>query len=528
MTDFLRLWVALAQPGHARAWLAIWALAAAATFSWTRAVLLVVAVALGGCASLPSPVAQPGPPRRPFFPILAWRGWRLARRRPIRAHGRAFAFLPHGEEAFRMRLALIRGAEQTLDVQYYLIANDRTGHEFLAALRDAAARGVRVRILVDDLYATGEDALYAGILASANVDVRMFNPLPTRGESFVSRVAMSIHELSRINHRMHNKLLVADGAFAITGGRNIADEYFDRAGTAANFIDMDVLASGTIVADLERAFFIFWNSAHSYPLQVLIPGAGSSTLSTVPAASHASVDATTDPTWFAAGLRLVAADASLLADRPGKVDDGVGAVAAGHLALLEAAEREVIVSSPYFVPGDKAHQVLQDDLGRHVAVRILTNSLATTDEPIVHLGYARCRESLLADGATLSELMPDDDGRTPPAVESFIGQSRSAGRLHGKLAVVDGAESRPALRSRQYRIRHRHSQRRAFPFNQVVSRTSDRRAQLQRSTRSGRHAAMDDLPPPWSRSRSRERAGRHCEPGLATRIVARMMGDDML
>jgi putative cardiolipin synthase len=144
-------------------------------------------------------------------------------------------------------------------VQYCLIHNDEIGQQFLRELRAAALRGVRVRLLVDDLYTAGENALLAGLAAYPNVEVRLFNPLPVRAGSFGWRLLFSLHELGRINHRMHNKQFIADNSFAVLGGRNIADEYFMHS-AAANFIDLDVLTSGPVVRELSAVFDTYWNS----------------------------------------------------------------------------------------------------------------------------------------------------------------------------------------------------------------------------------------------------------------------------
>ena len=231
-----------------------------------RAVLLTVAVALGGCAVLPSQVERPVSYARSDVADTGLA--KIAAASTAAAAGpevSGFRLLADGAEAFDTRVALIRRAEKTLDVQYYVIANDATGREFLRELQAAAARGVRVRILVDDLYATGQDELFAGLAAHDNVEVRLFNPLPVRAGSFTQRIVFSLHQFSRINHRMHNKLFIADGSFAVTGGRNIADEYFDRSGDA-NFIDMDLLSIGPVVAKLAAVFDGFWNSDVVYPI----------------------------------------------------------------------------------------------------------------------------------------------------------------------------------------------------------------------------------------------------------------------
>jgi len=234
------------------------------------ALLSLLALLLSACAGLPA-----RPATAPSQAAIDVAETRLARilegATPQESRGMSgFRLLPEGEFAFNARIALIRRAEKTIDAQYYLIADDDVGRQFLRELRDAAARGVRVRLLVDDLYAGGEDELFAGLAAHPNADVRVFNPFPVRGGSFTSRLLFSVHEFGRINHRMHNKLLVADNTFAISGGRNIANEYFMRS-ASANFIDLDVLSSGPVVRELSSVFDAYWNSTHVYPIAALVP-----------------------------------------------------------------------------------------------------------------------------------------------------------------------------------------------------------------------------------------------------------------
>ena len=167
------------------------------------------------------------------------------------------------------RLTLARRAARSLDVQYYHLQNDSVGLQFLRELRDAAKRGVRVRLLVDDLYTGSEDELFCSFAAVPNVEVRLFNPLPSRGGGVGSRIVASLHEFSRINLRMHNKLFIADNRFSISGGRNMAEEYFMRS-TEANFIDMDVIAAGPIVREQSQVFDRYWNSSVVYPVQEVV------------------------------------------------------------------------------------------------------------------------------------------------------------------------------------------------------------------------------------------------------------------
>ncbi|MGZ8260622.1 MAG: phospholipase D-like domain-containing protein, partial [Caldimonas sp.] len=242
--------------------------------SWLRLLALASVVALAGCAALPSQVVRTESRAIAADAAATSLGRVQAASVPPGAAGLSgFRLLPGGDDALEARLTLIASAEKSVDVQYYLVADDGTGHRFLAALADAAARGVRVRLLVDDLHTIRADALFAALSTLPGVEVRLFNPLPARSGGFAARVALSAHEFGRINRRMHNKLLIADGSFAVTGGRNIADEYFGR-GDDANFIDMDLLSSGPIVAAQAASFDEFWNSRHAYPAASLVRSDG--------------------------------------------------------------------------------------------------------------------------------------------------------------------------------------------------------------------------------------------------------------
>jgi putative cardiolipin synthase len=181
-----------------------------------------------------------------------------------------FRLLPTGDYALDARLTLAARAERSLDVQYYQLQRDGVGLLFLRELAAAAARGVRVRLLVDDLYTAGEDELFRTAAALPNVQVRLFNPLPVRGGSLATRLFFSLHEFGRINHRMHNKLFVADNRFSVSGGRNMADEYFMQS-ASANFIDMDVIAAGPVVREQSAVFDRYWNSAHAWPVESVVP-----------------------------------------------------------------------------------------------------------------------------------------------------------------------------------------------------------------------------------------------------------------
>ncbi len=416
---------------------------------WAFVVVLIGMVA--GCASLPESVQRPVSLARTDLGDTRLASMVAASTRPDGLHLSGMRLLPAGDQSFEARIALAKAAEKTIDAQYYLVADDASGRQFLRELRDAASRGVRVRLLLDDLHAAGSDAWLAGLAAYPNVELRLFNPLPVRDDSVVSRVLFSVHQFSRINRRMHNKLLVADNAFAIGGGRNIADEYFGRS-EPVNFIDMDLLLAGAVVQELSAVFDGYWNSDHAYPIQSLAPHDFSLEAARrrfdefvqQPASASAAVAARDALGQTAVGVQLAEgrvelhwAPVRVFADVPGKAGAAGasladGAVMNGKLELLQSARSEVLLASPYFIPDRRTLGILGEAAERHVRVSVMTNSLGTTDEPLVHFGYARHRSALLRLGVSLYELMPGPDGGRA-AGES----TGSLGRLHAKVAVVD-------------------------------------------------------------------------------------------
>ncbi|MGC1520436.1 MAG: phospholipase D-like domain-containing protein, partial [Steroidobacteraceae bacterium] len=233
--------------------------------STTRSLPLLAlgALLISGCASLPRHVAKsrslalPDPAATSLGRIVAAEeaGKNLS----------GIRLLTSGEEALADLIALADHAERTLDIQYYIIEQDESARLLLNHVRLAADRGVRVRVLVDDLHTAGEDRRFLHLSQHANVEVRVFNPFPGGRSAMWTRFLASVSDIRRINHRMHNKLFVADNALAITGGRNIGDQYFTR-DKYSNFIDLDVVAAGAIVPELSASFDAFWNSKYAYPI----------------------------------------------------------------------------------------------------------------------------------------------------------------------------------------------------------------------------------------------------------------------
>jgi putative cardiolipin synthase len=411
--------------------------------------IALIGTLLAGCASLPAEVVRPYSKAHRDVAGSALARIAAASLAEMndpstpaeRGAASGLRLLPAGDDAFEARLALVRAAEKGIDAQYYYVADDRSGHQFLHALHDAAARGVRVRLLVDDLNAGTTKGLLAEFARHENFQLRMFNPLPVRTGALHTRVLLSLHKLDQVNRRMHNKLLVADNSFAIGGGRNIADEYFGRS-KPANFIDMDVLIAGAAVHELSEVFDAYWNSALAYPLQSLVD-MPIATNKHVAAEAALPVDRDGIAAQFERRLvELQAARVRVIADdvvhpRPGEglgIAMREGSVMRANLELLQSARDEVLVVSPYVVPMPSMLDAFGAASLRGARISVVTNSLATTDEPLAHFGYARYRQTIVGMGIALHELMPASDARIDSKSDTRRG---SLARLHAKLAVVD-------------------------------------------------------------------------------------------
>ena len=418
--------------------------------------LLAVAALASGCASLPPPSGRTDSSAE--LASEATTLGRLAMRSAPAPGVSGFRLLPTGGYAFDARLALIERAERSIDLQYYILQRDATGQALLRALRDAAARGVRVRLLLDDMYTAGNDELLLAFAAQPNVELRLFNPFVTARERTAFRFIAGANEFWRISRRMHNKLLVADGAMAIAGGRNIAAEYFAR-NEEANFIDLDLLAIGPVTAELSQQFDRYWNSDISRPVQQIAhsvhPPAELRALFdslTAEARPRELPSAERDPFGHRplsqdlaldTALALVWAEAQVFADAPEKVLgrrptyaglplEDTGSVHFNVTGAIAEARREVLLASPYLVPGPEGMGVLRQVRTRGVDVAALTNSLASTDEIVVHTGYRRYRPDLLRLGVRLHEFSPNRVNRY-----LRLGLFQTPGRLHTKAAVID-------------------------------------------------------------------------------------------
>jgi putative cardiolipin synthase len=366
----------------------------------------------------------------------------------------AFTLFASGSDAFALRLQMADSAQRTLDVQYFIFKDDDSGQLLMSALLRAAHRGVRVRLLVDDTEARGQDDRIGLLAAHPNIDVRLYNPFYYRGSIELLRYAELGLTVSRLNYRMHNKLFVVDNSIAVVGGRNVGDEYFDS-GADLQFGDYDVFALGPITRDLSRSFDEYWNSALAVPVRALF-----GTLPTGPKldAMQAQLDAHVAQMRDSEALKqwrsgnplarllgtdsaVVWARAQVIADSPDKAGveggDAIGSLMGNR--LLEAARdvrSELLIVSPYFVPGTKISNLLQSLRERNVRVRVLTNSLLSTDVPVVHAGYRRYRVPLLEEGIDLYEVKPMP-GKPSPSGGLLKSPSSGQFSLHAKAYVFD-------------------------------------------------------------------------------------------
>lgn len=364
--------------------------------------------------------------------------------------------LPVANEAFAARILLARGAQRSLDLQYYIWHRDTTGQLLWEEIWRAAERGVRVRVLLDDANTGGQDDMLATLDAHPNIELRLFNPFANRG----FRAGDFMRDFTRVNHRMHNKSFTADNQVAIVGGRNIGDEYFG-ANMEVGFQDLDVMAVGPVVREVSQEFDLFWNSASAYPGASLLPAAppdGQAQLRTSWEANRGRqeareyVDATSRTPLVSqvmqGKLELEWTTAHVLHDDPAKVLQPIDRTDLHMLPRLEAAlgrpDNELDLVSPYFVPGKYGTAGLSALAGRGVKVRVLTNSLSATDVAPVHAGYAKYRKALLEAGITLYELKPgaavpppDKESRPHGLPGSGSTGGGSAASLHAKTFAAD-------------------------------------------------------------------------------------------
>jgi putative cardiolipin synthase len=425
-------------------------------FHFSLVVVLIVAV-LSGCSSLP-----PGSdfPRIASSALANPDETRLGRQfdNAGREHGgnSGFRIIPVGADGFLLRMQMIKAAERTIDLQYYIFRGDETGRLLTDAVLHAADRGVRVRVLVDDGETEAGDDQLTALEAHPSVEIRIFNPFAYRGHATFWRAVEFMFNSSRLDYRMHNKLFVVDNSIALIGGRNIGDQFF-QINPESQFADDDVLAAGPVAQQLSATFDEYWNNGLSIPAEALSGGKSSQT------ALNEHRDALNEQTRqlkadgidyvkrVAAGepfdgllsgrLPLIWAHAQLICDSPDKkkVENGAMVGRLMHRAVADATsavQSELLMVTPYLIPGHEGMQLFKDLRQRNVRVRVLTNSLESSMVLMAQSGYMRYRVPLLENGVELYE------------VRSLLGNARGSGQtaaisrygnysLHAKLFVFD-------------------------------------------------------------------------------------------
>ena len=372
--------------------------------------------------------------------------------------------LDTGEEALLARAWLAEHASKTIDVQYFIWSTDNIGILAAEALLRAANRGVRVRVIVDDLLIDAPDKSLLALARHPNIDIRIYNPQTSVGVPLQKRLLNVLTNFRGVNQRMHDKTLVVDGKIAITGGRNMAAEYYDY-NHEYNFRDRDALLLGAVVGALQANFEDFWNSELSVRVEDLYDGLGlmqsnvsvnDTEITQIYRELHAyakspenfapevraAIAAT--PTAFARLSRQMTwGNVEFISDRPGKNDsqvrlDGGGRTTAALVRLVEGARERITIQSPYLVLSDGALALFRQIIARGIKVRISTNSLASTDNLPAFSGYRSQRERLLEMGLQIYEYRPD-----PQVQRTLMQRTPAANRkapvfaLHAKTLVID-------------------------------------------------------------------------------------------
>jgi cardiolipin synthase C len=406
-----------------------------------RAPILALLAVLAACQPVPFEAARSvstaGPPTGALAEIAGpWLG--SSDRRS------GFVPLPDGTDALSARLQLIETAETSIDLQYFLVKPDLAGMLVGSRLIDAADRGVRVRLLLDDVFTEAADPELGTLDRHPGIEVRLFNPVARGIPSWLAFAG----EFGRTNRRMHNKSMTVDTAVTIVGGRNVADEYFEI-DHRIEFADFDMLGLGPVAIDVSRTFDRFWNSGYSVPLAAL------SARAVREAAEAEDVRAALAPEFreraersyaraverdligaVASGERRVySGPARVVTDPPRKIvapgGEGCLDLLDALSAMLEEAEREVVLVTPYLVPGCTTVAQFRRLRARGVEIVIVTNSLASTNHAYVHGGYARYRREMVEAGVRLYEVMAE-----PPHIAETGGSRQT---LHTKIVLVDRA-----------------------------------------------------------------------------------------
>jgi len=360
-----------------------------------------------------------------------------------------FYLLSDNTDAFVARFALATAATKSLDIQYYIMHNDASGEYLAYAILRAADRGVYVRILVDDINLSGRDSRLKMLSQHTNIEIRIFNSFANR--DWLRNLELIVN-LDRAGRRMHNKAFIADSAAAIIGGRNIGDEYFD-ARHSLNFVDLDLLTTGPIVSDINKSFNDYWNSYWANPVEDL-------SKTRVIKKHLTTIRNKLKDKWFRAKntkyfqslqqadltkkiinkqIPFIWANAELFYDHPNKVNknapEKITHFGPQIMPYFDRAKEELLIATPYLVPGNTGLQWMINKQKAGVKIKILTNSLAATDVIAVHAGYRKYRKSMVKSSISLFELKPTAQHLRSKTRKLIEGSSNAS--LHAKYMVVD-------------------------------------------------------------------------------------------
>ncbi|MCH1493181.1 MAG: phospholipase D family protein [Luminiphilus sp.] len=403
-----------------------------------RCLVLLFTILLAGCAAAPQMADKPAS----YFDDGGSVGTPLAALVGQHA-GSGVSLLADPDDALQSRLHLAALAGVSLDLQYYLWQGDDSGMALTHEVLLAADRGVRVRILLDDIYHSGRDSAYQTLDAHPNVEVRLFNPMGNRGAAKTGNYALN---KSTLNYRMHNKIFLVDGVAAVMGGRNIGDEYFGR-NPSFNFQDMDAIAVGPVAAEAGSAFDLFWNAGLSIPVSALGKGvtdiADPTQLAQLadarerirPVGERGEDNRQVTQRWLESLTQdLHWTDARIIVDRPDRGNDYPDSAFTTFSQDPEARpEASVVIQTAYLIPNGPTLGNLQSFSADGVTIRILTNSAESTNHNSVHAYYAPYRKKLLAAGVELYEVQGSG------ALAAYLdrtGEDAHAG-LHTKAMVID-------------------------------------------------------------------------------------------
>ena len=371
------------------------------------------ALVLAGCASAPLDY-----PRQESTAVADTSATFLAAESAAWMDGRTstngFYPLVEGLDAFGARLSLMSEAEVSIDAQYFLMKPDSAGLVFVAGLVEAADRGVRVRLLLDDVFTSVDDKSFQWLDLHPNIEVRIFNPISRKGVYTLNYLG----NFSVANRRMHNKSFIADNQVAVVGGRNIAVEYFQLE-SEGEFLDFDMLAVGPVVHEVSTEFDLYWNDAFAVPMEAFYRDYSEQEMDDISARLQQAMADAGDGIYgaamntqlmidfYAEKLRPYLAEAEVVYDDPQKLREKISdehkALANRMRELFDESAQEVIIFTPYFIPGKDGVEYLEGLIDRGVEVIVITNSLATNNHTAVHSAYAGYRKDLLKAGVELWE-----------------------------------------------------------------------------------------------------------------------------